>query len=384
MTARRKEKNGSVERRSGALRARIPFSRTVFETERLNLGRLLTRIGRETDVRSERGGKGPRFSVPSRDAAKVVAICECLCYNYKIIKERGIALFFVRALGRAGVVLGALLSLALLILYPMFVIEVEYSGDEIPSVRRAVEESGVREWAFLPAFDGGELERRLLALDGVAFASVTKRGTRVYVDVHAEREGPGFVDIPSGEVKAFVAASVTRVVVRSGTAEVGYGDVVKPGDVLIGAYVMSGEETVPCPADGEVFGLVSRTVTRFFPDTEIVREYGRVHREARLSFNGDAPVPPESPFEDHILEVSVSRNEFLLGYELYTYVFREVSYVERANALSEEEMAGETEGSFLAGLPSDAEILSLETKCTRGEGGVYVELKAQTEERISG
>ena len=82
--------------------------------------------------------------------------------------------------------------------------------------------------------------------------------------------------------------------------------------------------------------------------------------------------------------MSVSRNEFLLGYELYTYVFREVSYVERANALSEEEMAGETEGSFLAGLPSDAEILSLETKCTRGEGGVYVELKAQTEERISG
>ena len=183
----------------------------MFETERLNLGRLLTRIGRETDVRSERGGKGPRFSVPSRDVAKVVAICECLCYNYKIIKERGIALFFVRALGRAGVVLGALLSLALLIL------------------RRAVEESGVREWAFLPAFDGGELERRLLALDGVAFASVTKRGTRVYVDVHAEREGSGLVDIPSEEVKASVAASVTRVVVRSGTAEVSYGDVVKPG-----------------------------------------------------------------------------------------------------------------------------------------------------------
>ena len=89
-----------ARKRKGTTAARVPFSRTVFEAERADAARLFTALSEVTVLRSEKGGEGVRFSVPSRDAAKVVAICTSLCYNYKIIKEKGVLLFLLGAAGR--------------------------------------------------------------------------------------------------------------------------------------------------------------------------------------------------------------------------------------------------------------------------------------------
>lgn len=377
----RRESERTPRREADA--AKIPFSRTWFETERLNSGRLLTALAEVTTVKTVRGGEALRFCVPSRDRGKVVAICASLCYNYKIIKEEGILLSFVRALGRAGIVLGTLGALALTAVYPLFVTEVEYGGDYIAEAVRVVEESGVKRGAFLPDFDGEALEKALLALDGVAFASVTKRGTHVYVDVRAERSDEHFVDVPTQPVTAKITASVTRVVVWSGTALVSYGDVVRPGDELIGAYVVSGEDKVPCPADGEVYGLTYRTATRFFPDTEFVREYGRTHTETRLSFSGKQPAVPESPFEDYVLEVSAVRNDFMLGYTVYTYTFTEVYTAEKENDRTEDEMMSEVKLRLLEELPAGAKLGEVRAECVRGDGGVYVTVTAEAEEKLN-
>ena len=377
----RRESERTPRREADA--AKIPFSRTWFETERLNSGRLLTALAEVTTVKTVRGGEALRFCVPSRDRAKVVAICASLCYNYKIIKEEGVLLSFVRALGRAGIVLGTLGALALTAVYPLFVTEVEYGGDYIAEAVRVVEESGVKRGAFLPGFDGEALEKTLLALDGVAFASVTKRGTHVYVDVRAERSDEHFVDVPTQPVTAKITASVTRVVVWSGTALVSYGDVVRPGDELIGAYVVSGEDKVPCPADGEVYGLTYRTATRFFPDTEFVREYGRTHTETRLSFSGKQPAVPESPFEDYVLEVSAVRNDFMLGYTVYTYTFTAVHTTEKENDRTEDEMMSEVKLRLLEELPAGAKLGKVRVECVRGDGGVYVTVTAEAEEKLN-
>lgn len=354
----------------------------MFEAERADAARLFTALSEVTVLRSEKGGEGVRFSVPSRDAAKVVAICTSLCYNYKIIKEKGVLLFLLRALSRVGVAAGLVAGILLAVLYPMFVIEVEYTGDDIPAVVRTVEESGIRRWAFMPAFDADGLERELLALDGVAFASVTKTGTRVRIDVRAERRDGGMAEIPTGDVTASCDASVTRVVVRSGTAEVKTGDIVRAGDVLIGAYVTVGEERVPCAADGEVYGLKSYTFTRFFPDTELVREYGETRTFSRISFSDKAPAPPESPFPDYVLTVRAVRNGFLIGYTLYTYEFTEVRAEERENTRTTEEMEREAVGSVLDALAPETVVMSVSAKCTRTEGGTVVRVIVGTEERI--
>ena len=156
---------------------KVPFSRTVFEVERRDAGRVFSEVAAVTRLRAERGGEGVRFSVPSRDRAKVVAICSSLCYNYKIINDKGLLLSLLRAAG-AGVLLGAAAAVALAAVHPMFVFGVEYSGDDMPAVREMLSEHGVREGAFLPGLDCEALERELMTLDGVAFADVDKRGMR--------------------------------------------------------------------------------------------------------------------------------------------------------------------------------------------------------------
>lgn len=357
----------------------------MFEVPSKGVGRLLTALGREVRVKGEKDAEEGmfRFSVSSRDKAKVVAICGCLCYNYKIIKEKGALLAVARALRRAGVAAGLVCSAVMIAVYPFFVTEVKFAGDDIAGVRDAVARSGVRKGAFLPSFGGDELERELLALDGVAFASVTKRGTHVTVEVRAERAEEHFVDIPTGAVTAKVTASVTRVVVTSGTAEVGYGDVVREGDVLIGAYVLSGEEKVPCPADGEVYGVTYRNHSRFFPDVVTEKVFGEVRRETRIAFGSRPPETPQSPFEDYVLEVSKVRNDLMIGYTLYTYTFTEVRAEERRNMLSDEEMRREAETELLLELPAGAKLMSVKSTSARGEGGVYVRVTAEAEERIN-
>lgn len=367
---------------AGVRAEKVPFSRTVFEVERRGAGRVFSEGAAVTRLRAERGGEGVRFSVPSRDRAKVVAICSSLCYNYKIINDKGLLLSLLRAAGRAGVLLGAAAAVALAAVHPMFVFGVEYSGDDMPVVREVLSEHGVREGAFLPGLDCEALERELMTLDGVAFADVDKRGTRVYVDVHAERPDGDFEVIPTGDVTASKTASVTRVIVRSGTAEAAYGDIVRAGDVLIGAYTLSGDERVPCPADGEVFGLVSRTSTRFFPDTVLVKEFGRVKRVSRIVFGSGVPEAPESPFEHCVIETETTVNGLLIGYTLYTYTFREVKVREEPNSLSREEMERTAAADALSELPPSAERVSVSVKSAKTAGGTTVTVTVQSEERI--
>ena len=367
---------------AGVRAEKVPFSRTVFEVERRGAGRVFSEVAAVTRLRAESGGEGVLFSVPSRDRAKVVAICSSLCYNYKIISDKGLLLSLLRAAGRAGVLLGAAAAVALAAVHPMFVFGVEYSGDDMPVVREVLSQHGVREGAFLPGLDCEALERELMTLDGVAFADVDKRGTRVYVDVHAERPDGDFEVIPTGDVTASQTASVTRVIVRSGTAEAAYGDIVRAGDVLIGAYTLSGDERVPCPADGEVFGLVSRTSTRFFPDTVLVKEFGRVKRVSRIVFGSGVPEAPESPFEQCVIETETTVNGLLIGYTLYTYTFREVKVREEPNSLSREEMERTAAADALSELPPPVERARVSVKSTETAGGTTVTVTVQTEERI--
>ena len=367
---------------AGVRAEKVPFSRTVFEVERRGAGRVFSEVAAVTRLRAESGGEGVLFSVPSRDRAKVVAICSSLCYNYKIISDKGLLLSLLRAAGRAGVLLGAAAAVALAAVHPMFVFGVEYSGDDMPVVREVLSQHGVREGAFLPGLDCEALERELMTLDGVAFADVDKRGTRVYVDVHAERPDGDFEVIPTGDVTASQTASVTRVIVRSGTAAAAYGDIVRAGDVLIGAYTLSGDERVPCPADGEVFGLVSRTSTRFFPDTVLVKEFGRVKRVSRIVFGSGVPEAPESPFEQCVIETETTVNGLLIGYTLYTYTFREVKVREEPNSLSREEMERTAAADALSELPPPVERARVSVKSTETAGGTTVTVTVQTEERI--
>lgn len=363
--------------------AKIPFTRTVFRTDGLNRARLLTRLAEVATLKVLRSDSEElRFSVSSADKSKVVAILNSLCYDYIIIKEEGPFFSLLSCLRRAGIVAGIVCSVAALAVYPHLVTSVEATGEWNDGVSRILTENGISVGKLVWEFDGDEVERQLLELDGVAFASVSKRGTRVYVDVRTELDGEDFVDIGTQPVKATVRATVTRTVVFSGSALVEYGDVVNVGDELIGAYVTVGEEKVACPADGEVYGKTYRTHTKFFPDTENVAVRGRTKSYTRLSFFGKVPSAPASPFADYVLETSVWRNDFLLGYTKYTFTFHELTFVERQNTRTDDQMSAETYSELVATMPAGVNVLNRSFQVRKENGGTYVTVTVEAEERI--
>lgn len=363
--------------------AKIPFTRTVFRTDGLNRARLLTRLAEVATLKVLRSDSEElRFSVSSADKSKVVAILNSLCYDYIIIKEEGSFFSLLSCLRRAGIVAGIVCSVAALAVYPHLVTSVEATGEWNDDVSRILTENGISVGKLVWEFDGDEVERQLLELDGVAFASVSKRGTRVYVDVRTELDGEDFVDIGTQPVKATVRATVTRTVVFSGSALVEYGDVVNVGDELIGAYVTVGEEKVACPADGEVYGKTYRTHTKFFPDTENVAVRGRTKSYTRLSFFGKVPSAPASPFADYVLETSVWRNDFLLGYTKYTFTFHELTFVERQNTRTDDQMSAETYSELVATMPAGVNVLNRSFQVRKENGGTYVTVTVEAEERI--
>ena len=127
---------------------------------------------------------------------------------------------------------------------------------------------------------------------------------------------------------------------------------------------------------------MSRTSTRFFPDTVLVKEFGRVKRVSRIVFGSGVPEAPERPFEHCVIETETTVNGLLIGYTLYTYTFREVKVREEPNSLSREEMERTAAADALSELPPSAERVSVSVKSAKTAGGTTVTVTVQSEERI--
>ena len=377
----KKAKPRRVRRRIDA--SKLPFTTTGFEVRGLNHARLITLLSERAVIRGVKSEEGLlRFRASSRRKGEIVALLDTLCYDYQITAERGPLLALVRLAGRAGVVAGTLALTAALILFPHSVTSVEFTGEWSAEAARILSQNGVEEGKLLFSFDGDALAARIMELDGVSFASVRKVGTRVYADIRTETRGGSLAGVPGKSVRAARQASVTRVIVFSGTAAVKYGDVVREGDELISGYVTAGEEKVPSPAAGEVYGKVWRREARFFPETRVEAVPGEVKEYARISFGSGVPKAPEPPFDDYTLEISVARNGLLLPYTVYTFRYTEVTYREVSSELAPEQAERIALSDAVTELPAGAVLIGAEAESERAEGGVLVKVTLCTEERI--
>lgn len=273
------------------------------------------------------------------------------------------------------------MAVCALTLYPRFVVKVEASGIT-PSAREILTAYGIEEGNFLWSLDEGAVAGELLKLDGVAFAEVTRRGTRVYVTLAPELEADSYVSLSGGAVTASRAATVTRIIVFGGTAAVEVGDTVERGQVLILDSLTVREENIPSSASGEVYGVTDYSVTRFFPDTVIDAVRGETKKYSRLSFFGSAVKAPASPFDASECKYSAEKNMFLFPYVVHTWSYTELKTAERTNNLTEEQMKEETISSIVTDLPASAQVKGSTAEIKRIENGFSVSVTVSVEERI--
>lgn len=359
------------------------FGLDLFEASGISHAKVLGKLARESTLfKIKSQGRKLQFYAPSKDRAKIIAILESVCYNYLIIKTVGALPALARTVKRAGLMLGIVTAVVALVCYSRFVISIESGGILDKDVAEIIAASGVREGAFVWNLDEDSLAKELRSLDGVVFADVTRRGTRVYVNVKRELPREEYFVPSATPPVAMKNATITRITVYGGTAVVEVGDEVKAGDSLIEPYLIVGEEKVPARADGEVYGEVCYEWTQFFPDTVLTVETGAIKEYTRLSIFGSKVKPPTSPFESCQTYYEVKKSDFFLPYTIHRWRFVELNTVEGQNTLGENEMRSRTLSSLIGNLPTGATVLRSEVTLGRIEGGTTVQALVAVEERV--
>lgn len=356
-----------------------PLSSVTFEVETVTPTALVNKLTARTvtSAPAYSGGK-LMFSVPSKDCAKIIALLDELCYNYKIKWIKGVFAYLFSVLRRVGIIVGTVAVVVACVLYSFLIVEIE--GDYSSQVGEVLSSHGIVEGRFLTSLDEDAIASEIRSLDGVSFASIERVGTRVRVHVRYEQDEKPFA-VSRTEITATARSVVTRIIVFGGTAEVEVGDEVNAGDVLIGGYYLAGEEKIPTTPSGEVYGRKTTTKTRFFADTYMVSEKVEEKTYTRLGFFGKTPKTPSPPYENYTVRYETEKNGFLVPYVVYRWTYSKIETVERANAITEDEMKNEVYSSLVEELVG-GKILSREDKIERTDGGYVVTATVVTEERI--
>lgn len=336
---------------------------------------------------------GVQFEVPSKHRGQIIAILNNLCYDYKIIKVKGAFPFAVNALGRLGFAVGIIVVAAAIAIFSQFVTRVSVTAADAyesgidsalnSDINDILSSYGIGVGKWLPSVNLGDVEKSLLALDGVSYASVKRHGTHVAVEIKREQPPESLVEVSGSKVVSKKVAVVTRVIVEGGTAAVDYGDVVRAGDTLIDGYVVFGEDKLEVEAKGIVYGKVYYKKSVFFADTVKERIKGGVKKVTKLSMFGKSPKTPDSPFEHYELQTHVTDLGFLLPFKIYGYEFTEITEREYENTLTLDEMYLQVYSQIVSELTEPSKVLEKYCETTETDGGRYVTVTVEAEERIA-
>lgn len=206
------------------------------------------------------------FCVREEYVEKVFAIFAHRCYNIGIGRFSAKKRLVNALIARIGLVIGALLFIAVALMANALVLRIEVTGNGAylaPDVIAAARECGFAEWTTARNADAPALSARVLSMNGVTFCSVKRKGSCVVIEVVCGDEGGKGADY-----RDFISpegGTVVSLVAVCGTPLVEEGQEVAAGDRLIGAYSLSEDGTQrPCLAAGFVRILVTRSQSVFF------------------------------------------------------------------------------------------------------------------------
>ncbi len=184
------------------------------------------------------------FRVKRKDIEKVFAIYPKVCYNgsnqspYEVthLGSVGVGKGFDFLKNRAGVLLGALAFCALTLAADNLVLGVEFVGSKVYAreILQALEENGVKKYAFYPEGKEDIVTARTLSLSGVEFCSVRKVGHWVRVETHIDPFTTKRLQKES--LTATYSGEIRSITVLRGTALKKVGDSVQAGESLVGNW----------------------------------------------------------------------------------------------------------------------------------------------------
>ncbi len=194
------------------------------------------------------------LTIDAVDEQKFFAISRNMCYNVERIGYTGRFAFFKKLLKSAGAVFGAAAFITFVCLGDAVVGEIVYKGDAAAFRRQIVSVlklNGVEKGKICKADCSSLGEKIVISTDGISYATVTKSGRRIIVDVKSDEEKLDPIDVSKDEILSPADGKILRLNVLSGIAVVKIGDEVKKGQPIISGQYVHDDKTIKTYALGE-------------------------------------------------------------------------------------------------------------------------------------
>lgn len=194
------------------------------------------------------------LTIDAVDEQKFFAISRNMCYNVERIGYTGRFAFFKKLLKSAGAVFGAAAFITFVCLCDAVVGEIVYKGDAAAFRRQIVSVlklNGVEKGKISKADCSSLGEKIVISTDGISYATVTKSGRRIIVDVKSDEEKLDPIDVSKDEILSPADGKILRLNVLSGIAVVKIGDEVKKGQPIISGQYVHDDKTIKTYALGE-------------------------------------------------------------------------------------------------------------------------------------
>ena len=218
---------------------------------------------------------GVCFSCTAAAARRFLADCQRQNIEVQILARRGLPRFLAQVSQRAGLVVGAVLALTLIVLSGLFVWDVQVSGNLSLTEGEVLEElraCGFGVGSYLPTLRVREIENRvLMASERIGWLSINTDGTvaRVQIIEHIEGENGDGSD-SYGKLPANLVATrdgqIEYLELYRGNAVVVSGQAVKAGELLVsGLYDSTTGSFRYTRAAGRVMARTEHVITVEIP-----------------------------------------------------------------------------------------------------------------------
>lgn len=306
-----------------------------------------------------------------KDLKKIVKTIGC---RFSVKEKKGLPFFIHKFKYRKMLLLGLVLSIALIFYMNTFIWMIDIRGNEdVKSevVKESLKSLKITEGSRKKNINIEDLKNKLIIdIDKFSYVAAHIKGSKLIVDVKERSEESKVVgDESPCDIIASKKAVIEKVIAENGKSVVEVGDIVKKKQILITGKTQDEgmEKPLLVHSEGKVIGITT--------DSEIIKtsiiktvkeETGKMHISRELKINGKSLeiMNGEIPFKHYVENKNVKRpfegEMFKLPVEIILHEYREVNIKEAEQNIESLKKQNEVKGvqTLMNRIGKDDEVLS--------------------------
>lgn len=302
--------------------------------------------------------------------------------NLEIIskKNKGIYFVFKNCILNIGFIIGLIISIAFLIFTNGMYLKCEVQGNSTISsysIKRAIEEKGIKRYQHLSTINTKQLEKQLAEeFNEVSLISIIKKGNSLIINIKEKVINDEYENVDNFlPIVSDFDGRVTSISLTQGTLNVKVGDIVQKGDILVHPYIIDSsyvKRGIKPLAKIKLTTWIKETVYHQ-ENTIVMQRTGKVKTVKNL-YVGDIPISKKSycEFSKYETETSLKKLTNILPILIETIDYYEVEEVDKVLLLDQvfDDLKQNSKENALLNL-TEYDIITSERYTVTGGAGNY-------------